>query len=411
MSPLKPLIFLGIAAVALSLCHLRWSSLLEDCYILRSGFLGFKGPSFAGIRQHEREISRLLSAGPLDLRGAYYLLALVVVQGLYYLDKTQCFRSALDGPGFGRFYIFSSLVVYTGLFFLLLRFVVVWSELHKLLRRFYFHPTRGCYRSLRVKRLGEPDDQRIRLFEPVHNMTGVEFCLERARELLKLAQDSLGSKLAVSVRNANLQKRIDACEEHLSELHRAAADWRKAAPADFAVQRTMATLSAVMTELFDSVWRLGPASTPPAAVVGTSTEHKLVDQAELFIACRVLDFLRRVYPQMMNLVGFAVAGILAMMLSSSAYPMPAPDTGLWLAWSASLTAVGVSLYVFVRMNMSRVISLLQGTTPGYFNLTGSFAIQLLFFGVVPILTTLGAQFPHGLGSIFSWAGGIFGSAR
>jgi hypothetical protein len=173
----------------------------------------------------------------------------------------------------------------------------------------------------------------------------------------------------------------------------------------------MVELSAALTELFDPVWRLGPVLDPVAAVSGDSKDHKLVDQVELFIASRVVDFLRRVYPQMMNLVGFSVAGVLAMMLASSSYPMPAPDTGLWIAWSALLTVVAVSMYVFVRMNMSRVISLLQGTTPGYFNFSSSFAIQLLFFGLLPILTMFGAHYPETLGALFSWAGGVFGSAR
>jgi len=251
VSPLKPLVFLGIAAAALSLCHLRWVTLLEECYIPRRGFLGFKGQSFAGLRRHERAVSQFLSGGPLDLWGAYCFLGLVVVQGLYYLYETRLFRHALDGPRFGLFYILTSLLVYTGLFFLLLRFLVVWSELHKLLRRLYFHPTRGCYRSLRIKRFGETDDQRIRLLEPTHNMGGVEFCLERARELLRLAQNSSGSKLAASIQHANLQRRIEACEETLLGFHRVAADWREAAPADFAVQRNMAALSAAITELFD----------------------------------------------------------------------------------------------------------------------------------------------------------------
>ncbi len=191
----------------------------------------------------------------------------------------------------------------------------------------------------------------------------------------------------------------------------AAADWKKAAAADLELQSKMAALCGVLTKLFDPVWRLGKEAEPPGAVAGSSKEHELADQAELFIASRVLDFLRRIYGQILNLAQFAVIGIVGVMLASSTYPMPAPDTGLWLAWAALLSAVGITMYVFVRMNMNRVISMLQGSTPGYFNLNSSFAIQMTFFALLPILTMLGAHFPHALDGFFSWAGGRFSSVH
>jgi hypothetical protein len=110
---------------------------------------------------------------------------------------------------------------------------------------------------------------------------------------------------------------------------------------------------------------------------------------------------------MVNLAEFAIAGILALMLASSAYPMPASQVILSLAWGALLFAVVVTLYIFVRMNMDGVLSMLQGTAPAYFTLNSSFIVQLLFVGIIPILAMLGAQFPHSLGAIFSWFGGIF----
>jgi hypothetical protein len=412
VSPLKPLLFLAGAALILNWCHLRQMSLLEDSYISKQGFLGFNGPSFTGIRDHESAIARLLSAGPLDLPGAYFLLlAVIAVHSVFYFGEAHWFKYALDGAWFGRFYTLSSMVVETGLFFLLLRYLAVWGELHKLLRRLFFHSSRGCYESMRMKRLGVAEDPRLRLLEPVHSVTGVEYCLERARELQKLALDTSESALAKELVKADLPARIAACEKELQGLYAAAGNWKEAASADQALQLTMMDLSAAMTEPFDAVWRLGSRTNPPAAVSGESKDHKLVDQAELFIASRVVDFMRRVYPQMMNLVGFAVAGILAIMLASSSYPMPAPDTGLWIAWFALLTAVGVSMYVFVRLNMSRVISMLQGTTPGYFSFSSSFAIQLFFFGFLPILAMFGAHYPAALGGLFSWAGGVFSSAR
>jgi hypothetical protein len=264
---------------------------------------------------------------------------------------------------------------------------------------------------MRANRLPEIKDLRLPLLTPAHDLTCAEYCLERARELSskakELAEYPWHSSLANSIINSRMAAMIEYCERHLGFLHKNSSNPESAARNDLLLQETMAALSAVLTAPFERVWRLGLAGSPPNAVVGEAREHELVCQAEYFIASRVLDFLRRVYSQMANLVGFAVAGVLAQMLACSAYPMPAMDTLLILAWLGIITAVVVSFYVIIQMNISMVISMLQGTSPGYFSLTSSFTMQFLFLGVVPILTMLGAQFPHSMGAIVSWVSGFF----
>jgi hypothetical protein len=70
-----------------------------------------------------------------------------------------------------------------------------------------------------------------------------------------------------------------------------------------------------------------------------------------------------------------------------------------------LSVVSVRISVFVEINRSRVISVLYGTTPHHFR---GIHNPLLMFGVIPILTLLGAQYSHPLGGSFSSIGGIFG---
>jgi hypothetical protein len=240
-------------------------------------------------------------------------------------------------------------------------------------------------------------------------MSSVEYCLERTRELLRHALDQTQSPVAGPIIYSYLSLLINHCETWLSKSQ-STQKWQIVAVNDRVIQGFMRNLSATLTEPFEQVWRLDLAQGPPNAVIGdkkNNDEHKLVEQAEYFIASRVFDYLRRVYPQMQNLVGFAMAGILAQVLACSAYPFPASNTLLTLAWIALLVGAGVSVYVFVQMNRNSIISLLQGTSPDHLSFTGSFAFQLLFVGFLPILTMLGAQFPHSFGAIFSWAGGIF----
>ena len=165
---------------------------------------------------------------------------------------------------------------------------------------------------------------------------------------------------------------------------------------------------------FDGVWRLASQRQPPIVINSEgdkATDRKLLDEAELFVASRVVDFLRKVYPQMLNLVWFVIGGMLAMMLAASSYPFPALDTVLWLAWAVLLSAIGLSIGVFVSINMSRIVSMLRGTEPGRFNWDWAFTTHLLVLGVLPIMAMIGAQYPHALNNVISWIGGIFGGGQ
>ena len=162
-------------------------------------------------------------------------------------------------------------------------------------------------------------------------------------------------------------------------------------------------LAAMLANIFEPQWRL---LGQPRLVADSSagTDAQLLVIADLFVASRTVDFLRQVFPQLLNLVFFSTAGLLAMMLAASTYPFPQHDTIAWLSWTMLLIVVGVMILIFAQINRDRVISMLSGTTPGELNWNGAFVSQLVTFGVIPILTLLGAQFPYTLQRIFSWLG-------
>jgi len=178
------------------------------------------------------------------------------------------------------------------------------------------------------------------------------------------------------------------------------------------LQTAMSELSRLVTGIFEPWWRLDPQahlSTPEASQ--PLLDEALVKDAKLFLASRVVDFLRQVFPQMMNLVVFASVGLLAMMLAVSSYPFPQRDTVADLSWVILLSVIGVTFVIFIQINRDRIVSMLSGTTPGELNWDSGFVWQLVVFGVVPILTLLGAQFPHALQGVFSSFGGLFSGAH
>ena len=78
---------------------------------------------------------------------------------------------------------------------------------------------------------------------------------------------------------------------------------------------------------------------------------------------------------------------------------------MWVGWTVLLITIVISLYVFIGINRDPV-SACPGTDPGQFNWDTMFTMHLLIFAVLPILTLLGAQYPHVLAGTFSWIGSI-----
>jgi hypothetical protein len=59
------------------------------------------------------------------------------------------------------------------------------------------------------------------------------------------------------------------------------------------------------------------------------------------------------------------------------------------------------MWVFIQMNRDPVLSSLNGTKPGQLSWDRDFIFRILIYGIVPILTLLGAQFPQSVGQIVS----------
>jgi hypothetical protein len=167
VSPLMPLLLAGIAAFSVVGCLLGRLTLLEDCP-LEPPFLGFEGDapavsSFAGINQQEKRMIGLLECSPHCLPGMRVLLLSLLVGFVYFGIAKVWPTQSIDGGWLDLFFLFAGFSIYFFLSIMLLRFVLVWMALRLLLRRLYFHPTRGAYQVLRVTSLSS-EDNKIRLF-------------------------------------------------------------------------------------------------------------------------------------------------------------------------------------------------------------------------------------------------------
>jgi hypothetical protein len=66
-------------------------------------------------------------------------------------------------------------------------------------------------------------------------------------------------------------------------------------------------------------------------------------------------------------------------------------------------AVGATIRVMVQMNRNEVLSRIQRTEPGRLSWDGQFLLNLVTFGLIPLLTLLSSAFPGLRDTLFSWA--------
>ena len=339
--------------------------------------------------------------------GLAYLLA---------LPFRQLFRSHIDTATFKCLFTVVSFAVYIGIGFALVRMVSVWLAVRRLLRRIYTHPSRGGYDVYR-QQLHFLNEPAIDLLSKVPAMSQLEVALDQVRQLLITSDDP-------STRaSAEIEKRLDKerpwlglllpwVEQSINETEEAQAkgDWSESIRTKRQTEIWMAVLSWSIAHIFEPLWRTIGASCLSRPLAGTASKDSNPIDAigEIYVASRVVDFLRQVMPQLETLALTTTLAMLLMLFAVSSYPFPARDGLLWFSWFVVLATVGSMMWMFFSLNRDRVASMIAGTTPGQTDWNSTLVLQVATHALLPILVLLGAAFPSKLGGFVTWIGSLFG---
>jgi len=389
VSPLLPLLLVAAAAILLIFCSLRRTRLLEAS--LAIPFLDFGNDSFAGVQGIATGVLELSDRASIQLPGA---LVLVLILGLSASPALLHSDHSMDGLAFDRLFRVGSIIVYVTLALEFLRFVSIWRALKRLLVHLYWHPTRVAYERLHAT---APGGQRINLAEPPPSFTSLESSLEQAREILLLSKKAaLGTQGTLI---AELTNRLGTLEKFrpIALSSAASGNWANAARDFHKMESEMSKLARAVISILEPQWH-----SPGTEEIVVALDDQLKDRGGLFVATRVVDFLRQVFPLLQNLAWFSMLGMLLMLLAVSTYPFPHREELLWYSWFVVLSAVAGTLYVFFSMNRDRIVSLLSGTTPGKLDWNTNFVSQLVLYGLVPVLGLLGTQFPAPIRQALTW---------
>jgi hypothetical protein len=418
VSPFVAFLYVGLAGLVIVGGKLRRLNLHESRN-LNSHFLNFLTPSFTGIVQHEEKVRKLVRA---DFWRLPTLWPFAIVAGLLYFITNQGLLSqhSIDGKPFAWLFFVFGLIIYIGLACVLVRFATVWIALRTLLRRLYWHATRGSYVKLR-QQLPKGDTTVVNMLSADPSTTALAVSLEQgsilARGLvasppatgLQLPQvqpPQVQPPLAVAdlrltAKATELAGCIDEAERALVRSYGedASNDYYSAVREHGDAQAKMSSVAKLIAWIFEPAW----APDDSAASQGHAEPNLVATKAgEIFVAARVADYLRQVLPQLSTLAFTATSVVILMLFATACYPFPEQDRLMWFNWAVVLITVGLSAFVFFSINRDRVMSMLAGTTPGKVTLNTTFVLQILTHGIVPLTALLGVAFPVSLGRLVSW---------
>jgi hypothetical protein len=129
-------------------------------------------------------------------------------------------------------------------------------------------------------------------------------------------------------------------------------------------------------------------------------EKRLIILKEEFVAYRYLVYMRYVFRQLSNLLGFVVAAFILSIISLQSYPFQGHR---WIVFSSFyvFAALGVWIaIVFAQIDRDAVLSRLTDTNRN--ELGKTFFFRLAQYGALPLITVLATQFPWVNRLFFSW---------
>jgi len=125
--------------------------------------------------------------------------------------------------------------------------------------------------------------------------------------------------------------------------------------------------------------------------------------AEDYLATQVAGWAEWVVGHLRVLALFLLLSLLLTTLLLFSYPFQPQGLVRLLFTLILLITVGAILFVLTQMSRNQVLSQIAGTPPGTITWDTGFVMNLITFGVVPLLALLGSALPGLRSFLFSWA--------
>jgi hypothetical protein len=288
------------------------------------------------------------------------------------------------GPAYDLFIQASFFLANLVLLLTFLRLLWTWLELKPLLRQLSWHPIAEAFKRL------PPGPS----WAPFTGWTGrmvtfadVEYLLERGIRFVRQLEEESDPQPALDETLEEAQKsyRTGLCAY-------AEGDWRNALRERNRTLEHLSSISRPVMNRLEAFWDTGQRSDQPAED-RSGKIPPLIKLGEEFVACRSAIFLQNILAHTRNFAGFVVVGLVLILFAITSYPFQPKQLLLAYSWIVILTVVVAILLIVVQLDRDAILSYMAGTVPGRLNWTGGFALRLVTYILVPLLSLLAAQFP------------------
>ncbi len=399
VSAALPVLLLGIAYYGWSWVHLK----REGEIVARCRFRGSRPPTLPKTDERVIAVDDVLE----NIFSARLLVPAVLFIMLWFLLFTpwRSLRSLEHWP-YDLLYGLLQAILYWAMAVAWMQFILSWNRFQRFLQWLERQPIRNSFSRLRkeiswVPLVTKPGEH------PLFISTRELDCLNA---IMAFEETGLSSDRATGLQRFKSDQKaiVEQIEQDLKSLDGNLAASGSPDPATYTnLQiRFERVGQAIAQELEDSVWKTGESDSLQQEMESKgeknplSASDRLTILEEEFIALRYLMFLRYVFRQLRNLLGFIVGGFILSVISFSSYPFQGHRTlsfGSLIAFLALGIGIGI---VFAEMDRDAILSRITDTKTNEVGKT--FFFRLLQYGSLPLLTLLASQFSWVNHAMFSW---------
>jgi hypothetical protein len=135
----------------------------------------------------------------------------------------------------------------------------------------------------------------------------------------------------------------------------------------------------------------------------TAAQLRAMRSLEEYVACEVVLYIEQYLLNLRRLCFFLFASLLILVMVGAQYPYQ-PHSVVSLASVLLLAFTVMSVFfVMIRMSRNAALSRISRTEPGKVTWDTTFILNLVTFGIVPLLALASSEFPQVRAFLFSWA--------
>ena len=419
LSILVPLLLLSFACAALAFCHLRRLT-LDEWGGFEAALIGRRTSDLSGAEAAERHILRTIRqiwASPALSAGLTLLFGFLVV---WLLSRLLPAPEGEPYPTLFRLVFFFACLE---TLFTALRYLLLWRRLRTFLRVLSIHPMADAFDRVPRRLAGAVGPRAFGRFISLPDFAQILHLWRLLKSGFEAARPGLEKSLGVKDREAAVVlaalAKIDTLRFDFSgRLRRYGGRLLQTWKARVQTAESVARMARILQPVVEPYWLTKPLPQDPAPAgkegaapaAESSSDRRAIDPAALswlrkseeLLASHLVIWVAYVFLHLRNLLSTYVLSVLLLFLSITAYPFQPARFLVFFLFGFVVLLAAITVGTFIQMDRDEILSRVARTPAGKVSWDFAFIVRLFLYGIVPILSVVGASIPEvqtGLSSV------------